>query len=112
MKVPCENIIWYLLPAIRKELISSMIGDHELNQRSTAKLMGLSDAAVSQYLSNKRGKLDIKDKSVQSEIRRSAERIVKNGGGTAKNEICRLCSLIRKDADFEDNLGKCAYENR
>jgi predicted transcriptional regulator len=106
MKVPCEVIIWYLLPAIRKEIIKSMIKEHDMNQRKTAKMLGLSDAAVSQYLGKKRANLEIKDKEVLEAIGKAADRIVNGGDDEVSIEICNLCNLIRNRTDIVEKLDK------
>lgn len=45
---------WYVLPLIRKELALAM-KQEGLDQKSIAKLLGVTAAAVSQYVNNKRG---------------------------------------------------------
>ncbi|MBA3044390.1 helix-turn-helix domain-containing protein, partial [archaeon] len=50
MKMPCEVIIWYILPGIRREITKSLL-KNGLSQREVAKKLGITDAAVSQYLS-------------------------------------------------------------
>jgi len=95
MKTPCEKVLWFVLPAIRKELVRSLVQEHGYTQRDTARFLGLSDAAVSQYISKKRGRLVINDKAFLDEIARSAKRIVKEGPKVVDQEICRLCGLLR-----------------
>jgi len=95
MKAPCEKVIWFVLPAIRKELVRALVEEHGLTQREAARQLGLSDAAVSQYLSKKRGRLEIKDKAFLAEVSRSAKRIAKEGPKAADGEVCRLCGAFR-----------------
>ncbi len=56
MKVPCELIIWDILPAIRREFARILVEDFNLTQRETAKKLGVTESAVSQYMKFKRGK--------------------------------------------------------
>jgi predicted transcriptional regulator len=92
--VPCEYIVWNGLPIIRKEITLSMINDYGLNQKETAEKLGISPAAVSQYLSGKRAKVNVVDKEMHREINRSAERIIQLGNGILVSEICRLCKIF------------------
>ncbi len=51
---PQEIEAWYVLPLIRKELAMAMKKEG-LGQKEIAKLLGVTEAAVSQYVNNKRG---------------------------------------------------------
>ena len=51
-KIPCEYIVWNVLPSIRKEFAKSLMKNYGLNQKQIAKIINLTPAAVSQYLSN------------------------------------------------------------
>jgi len=53
MMLPQEIEVWYVLPAIRREMCKGLIA-LGLTQRKTAALFGITDAAVSQYISRKR----------------------------------------------------------
>ena len=106
MKTPCERVLWYVLPAIRKELVRALVEEHGYTQRKAARLLGLSDAAVSQYLSKKRGRLDIKDKAFLAEVTKSAKRIIKDGSKAAGAEVCRLCGAFRSSKALGELLEK------
>ena len=62
MKTPCEIIVWQILPVIRKEFAKSLIENHKLTQRKVAEKLGITEAAVSRYLSKKRGDKEVIDK--------------------------------------------------
>ena len=95
MKVPCEIIMWYGLPAIRREFAKIMMEKYGLNQKEVAAKLGITDAAVSQYLSAKRGKIKISDGKIQSEIRESAKKIVDGNESTMIKEMCRICEILK-----------------
>jgi uncharacterized protein len=97
---PCEYIVWHGLPVLRKELAKSMINDFGLNEKESAEKLGITPAAVSQYLSGKRGNSDITDLAILEEINLSAERIISNGNGAVVTEICRLCKLFTSKGVF------------
>jgi len=86
--MPQEITTWYLLPAIRKELAKSMM-KNGMTQREAAKKLGVTDAAISQYISGKRAcdvKLGI---GVSSMVKSSAKKI--SEGSDAMGEINRIC---------------------
>ena len=62
-QTPCEYMMWNGLPVIRKEIAESMINNFGLNQKEAAKKLGVTPAAVCQYLSKKRGKIKILNKN-------------------------------------------------
>ena len=64
MKTPCEIIVWNVVPIIRKEVTLKLIKNHGLTQRKAAKKLGITEAAISRYVSGKRGALEITNKKV------------------------------------------------
>lgn len=105
MKVPCETIMWEILPCIRKHLALCLIEKHDLSQQQTADLLGVSAAAVSHYVSNKRGRNNRMEPcdEFEQEIRQSADAIA--NGSNVLVEICKLCRLvqtIQKQKEYDD----------
>ena len=94
-RTTCEYIIWRGLPAIRKGFAESMINDFGLSQKEAAEKLGLTPAAVCQYISKKRGKIEISDEIVLKKIKASAGNIIENGGGSVLSETCRICKFLR-----------------
>ncbi len=93
-QTPCEYIVWNGLPVIRKGLAVSMINDFGLSNKETAEKLCISSAAVSQYVSGKRGKMAITDTEICEEINKSAKLIIQQGDGILNSEMCRLCKLF------------------
>ena len=91
----CEFIFWNVIPTIRREIAKSMVKDFGLSQRDTAKKLGITPAAVSLYISDKRGIIDIVDTNIKDEIRNSAEDIINNVNKSLIEETCRICKIIR-----------------
>ena len=54
--MPQEIEVWYLLPALRKEVAKELVEKHKLRQKEVASMLDITEAAVSQYLKHKRGK--------------------------------------------------------
>ena len=89
--MPCEIITWYMLPAIRRELAIRLIEHHGCTQKEAAGLLGITSAAVSQYLARKRGTVNIDELRIE-EVEKSVLLILK--GAQPDKEICRLCNLL------------------
>jgi uncharacterized protein len=106
-QTPCEHIIWNGIPVIRREIAKSMIHDFHLNQKQASEKLGVTPAAISQYLSGKRGKIEITDNDILEEIKKSAERIIQNGDDYIIKETCRICTIIRKKNIFSIPCDVC-----
>jgi len=102
-RTPCEYIVWNGLPVIRKGIALSMINDYGLNQRETAEKLGISGAAVCQYLSGKRGRVDIDDTELFKEFNKSAAKIIESGKDVINTETCRLCRIFIQKNIFPIN---------
>lgn len=94
-KIDCEKIVWYILPLIRKEFAKSLIKDHGFTQRKAAEKLGITEAAVSQYILKKRVDLKLTDAEIKREIKKSTKRIVDGDIQVMKTETCRICHLLR-----------------
>jgi predicted transcriptional regulator len=95
IKIDCEENVWYLLPLIRKEFAKSLITNHGLTQRKAAEKLGITESAVSQYVSKKRGDLKVTDIAIRREIKKSTKRIINGDIQVMKTETCRICHLLR-----------------
>lgn len=92
--LPQEIEVWYIIPAVRKELAKLLTKKYELSYEKAGNILGISKAAVSQYLSDKRAnkiKLDIKTKR---EIEKSAKIIFENPK-IALGEIQRILKFMK-----------------
>ena len=104
---PCEIMLWDRLPAIRRAFAISLINDHGLSQRDAAEKLGVTPAAVCQYLSKKRGHNLTFTTTVQQEILISAQHIMNDA--SPATETCRICRLIQ---DQEQTLTPAAKAPR
>lgn len=95
LRMPQEIEVWYILPALRRELAKTLVHEKKLSQREVSKLLGLTEAAVSQYLKAKRAKEVTFDEATRKEIKLSADSIVaaKNKTVAVVVEMQRLGSL-------------------
>jgi hypothetical protein len=93
--LPQEIEVWYIIPAIRKELARILTTKYKLTFDKTGEILGVSKAAISQYLKKKRACAILIPKDIKKEIEKSAERIVKNNKKAVK-EIIKILSLMKK----------------
>lgn len=92
--LPQEIEVWYIIPAIRKELAKLLTDEHDMTYQKTGDILGVSKAAISQYLSKKRAtKIEIPSQ-IMKEIKRSSKEIAKNNG-KALMEIEKILKLFR-----------------
>lgn len=101
MRIPCEIILWHILPAMRKEFAKGLMKNYGLNQKQVAELLGITPAAVCQYLSDKRGYYNITDDDILYEIEKSIDILFHNGSERIVNETCRVCSIIKSKGIIE-----------
>lgn len=99
MKTPCEVVVWYVLPTIRRELAKELVDSYGLKQSQIAKMFGVTDAAISQYLKNKRGGSSIIETSehydvFEDEVKESAK-LLAAGKSDISAEMCRICTAIK-----------------
>ncbi|MFE3845493.1 transcriptional regulator [Thermoplasmatota archaeon] len=98
---------WNGLPVIRREIAESMINKFGLSQKETALKLGLTPAAICQYISKKRGKIKIIDENILKEIDKSTKIIIDNGSKSTVNETCRICKIMRKEGLFHFFCSSC-----
>ena len=73
---PQEIQYWYILPAIRRAFSKEM-ARRKMKQKDIARHLGLTEAAVSQYVSAKRGDL-VLPKDIIKEIKKSVDNVEKS----------------------------------
>lgn len=54
MRPPCEIVVWYVIPTIRSELAKELL-NKGMKQKEISVLLDITQPAVSQYISDKRG---------------------------------------------------------
>ncbi|HIE31023.1 MAG TPA: helix-turn-helix domain-containing protein [Methanosarcinales archaeon] len=105
MKSPCEIVVWDVLPGIRAALAEELI-KNGLSQKEVSKLLGITQSAISQYISKKRGsKIDFQD-DVRDAIRGIAEDLAQDRTTDLISRICGICMMLRRDGTI-CGLDKC-----
>ena len=96
MKLPCEIIVWEVLPCIRAALAEELI-KRGLSQNEISKMLGITQAAVSQYTSKKRGsRLNFREEA-KEEIKKLADDLVHGSVDDLAPRICRICMEVRAE---------------
>ncbi len=97
MKLPCELIVWYVLPSIRSELTKELV-KLGLPQKEVSERLGITQAAVSQYVKEKRGKTMKFKEDVKEAIRELAKDMVRNSAfSNLTLRICEVCTRVKTD---------------
>jgi uncharacterized protein len=92
--LPQEIEVWYIIPAIRKELAKQLTRKHELSYEKAGKILGISKAAISQYLSNKRANKTKLSAEIKKEVAKSAKIIFENPR-LALGEMQRILKIMK-----------------
>lgn len=92
--MPQEIEVWYLIPALRRELAGIFINDYGLSQKKSSEILGITESAISQYLKSKRGNELKFSKSDLKQIKKSAKNIIDSGD--SMKEIYDLCVKLRR----------------
>ncbi|SES77783.1 hypothetical protein SAMN04488587_0933 [Methanococcoides vulcani] len=110
MKPTCEIMVQKVLPAIRAELARSMMVDHGCTQQQVADILGLSRAAVSQYVSAKRGaEVGFSEETIE-EIRTFATKLVNGSSDKVLTEgMCNVCKFVQRSGWLYKNVPGAEY---
>jgi predicted transcriptional regulator len=92
--LPQEIEVWYIIPAIRRELAKQLI-KKGLKQREVAEILGTTEAAVSQYLHKKRAQEIKFPKGMKKDFDLAAKTIMKDNKKVV-SEILRLLVLTKQ----------------
>jgi predicted transcriptional regulator len=87
------------LPAVKAEMAKTIVEKHGLNEQQAAKLLGLSQSAVSRYISKERGSALALDKSAEvlSLIDQMVTSLLKEPNNKEKllGLFCQTCATVR-----------------
>ncbi len=94
MKPPCEMVVWYVIPAIRSELAKDLL-KLGMKQKDISELMDITQPAVSQYLTDKRGSGIQFNDDVKELISDFADDLYSGNAGKS-DIISRTCAICKK----------------
>ena len=104
----CELVSKDLIPSVRAA-IAIVLLEKGLTEYRVSKLLGIAPAAVSQYVSKKRGgklrDLILNKPEYRRRIEYIADLFIQDGGKRIldfriSREICHLCLLVRHNQDY------------
>ena len=86
---PCEIIGWQILPAVRREIARHLVVDKKMKRKVVAQKLGITEAAICQYLKAKRGGTHKFNSHDLVKIREMAELMVNSEKGFSS--MCVVC---------------------
>ncbi|MBC7086644.1 MAG: transcriptional regulator [Methanomethylovorans sp.] len=95
MKLPCQTIVWDVLPAIRAAIAEELV-KLGVSQQETARLLDMAPSAISQYLSKKRGYRIEFENDVKKAINTLAMDLSKGENSDLPKRICDICTMLRE----------------
>jgi hypothetical protein len=99
-----------VLPAIRAEIARIMMTEFECTQQQVAEALGLSRAAVSQYVSEKRGADVGFSEETVNEIRDFSAALLEGLNPKEKVErMCEVCKYVQKSGWLYKNAPGAGY---
>ncbi|RLG22820.1 transcriptional regulator [Methanosarcinales archaeon] len=96
-KAPCEKMVKFVLPAIRAEMARTLVKEYNLPQQNVAKVLGVTNAAISQYLSERRGAEVELPQDVVLYIKKYAKKIL--SGDFDEDYLCEICRVFQKSLE-------------
>lgn len=96
MTMPCEVAVKSLVPAIRALMAKELTQTHKLKQEEAARLLGITQAAVSKYIRQVRGKaLDIEEIEEAHAITVGITNLLVKGQISRPELVKRFCLVCR-----------------
>jgi len=98
MRPPCEIVVWYVIPGIRSELAKELLR-LGMKQKQISELMDITQPAVSQYISDKRGHVIKFDDHTMNMIRIFARDLMDQDLNQSDiiRRICEICKNIKAE---------------
>lgn len=96
MLVPCEVAVKCLLPPVRAMIAKELMAEYKLNQAEAAKLLGVSQPAISLYSRKLRGKaINLEnDATIKNLVEQLALQLA-GGKSPYKDFVIRFCEICR-----------------
>ncbi|WP_292489542.1 transcriptional regulator [Methanoculleus sp. 10] len=96
MKLPCQLIVWNVLPAIRAA-IAEELSNMGVSQLEAARLLDMTPSAISQYLTGKRGYRIVFEGEVKESLNQLARDLHTGQVDDLAARICEICAQIREE---------------
>ncbi len=98
MRPPCEIVVWYVIPTIRSELAKELL-NLGMKQKEISEILDITQPAVSQYISDKRGHGIKFNDETQKLIKDFAKGLVeeKYNQRDIIPHVCEICRKVKTD---------------
>ena len=100
MSMPCEVAVKSLVPAIRAMMAKELTQTHKMKQEEAARLLGITQAAVSKYTRKVRGIALNIEKIEEAQAMTTDITNLLAGGQISRPELvkkfCSVCTVVRK----------------
>ena len=103
MATLCENVARYILPLYRSFVAKELLSKYNHTQVEAAKKLGTTQAAISQYVTAKRGRKGISNyNEIAPLVKSAATKVAKHmaTNGMSREEFyasfCELCKYLQK----------------
>jgi predicted transcriptional regulator len=96
MELPCQKIVWEVLPAIRAAIAVELV-QRGVTQVEASRMLEIVPSAVSQYLSGKRGYRIVFENEAQELIEQIAGDLKDGKEIDLAQRICEVCRQLRVD---------------
>jgi len=103
-----EIEVWYIIPALRKEYAKIFIEEYNLSYEKIGRILGISKAAVSQYVSNKRANKVKLSADIKKKIKESAKRVSKS----PQTWVSEVQSLLKHMRETRNSCNVCKQYNK
>lgn len=105
MRPPCEVVVKYMLPKFRAMVAEELVEKHGMTQMTAASKLGMTQAAVSYYLSSKRGfkaEKFSKDPNCKSAVSEAAALLSEEEAPSARvvELFCKCCKTLKSKCDL------------
>ncbi len=95
-RAPCETAVWHILPAIRSEVAKELV-KCGLSQKEISERLGITQPAVSQYVTSKRGTNVAMSDEVRVLILSLAQDVAEENEIDLNVRVCEICTCIKGD---------------
>ena len=94
----CEDFVVEFLPAVKATIVKKLYNEHGMNQVTISEILGITQPAVSQYLSGARGEYPLDDdvKKTTEEVANEIYESYQKGDLNFRDIDELLCRVCRK----------------
>jgi len=111
MKPPCEIVVKHLLPALRAMIAKELTEKYGFKQEESARKLGITQSAISYYLSGSRGARNARgyrvialkrNPQVKAAVKEIAKATAGDGTTTVQTiqKLCKTCIILRSGEDL------------